>query len=273
MSKARQRQKQKDRRVRREYGLREQATAASRPRRRMLRAGVGVVAALAILLLGSLGLLISDAADPGADSAATASTTTATTDPDAPPPPPPCPAPDGSSPRLTLFQAAPSMCIDPTATYRARFVTTAGAFVADLDPQRSPLAVNNFVFLARYHFYDGLPFGRVVGGFYAQTGDPLGPDRTGPGYSFPDDPLPPKGTYGKGSMVFAHERADDNGSQFLIWLGDEVAELDHVFPLFGQVTPAGMGTLDAISASGGTSEDPVPEEPHRIERIDIIEQS
>lgn len=232
----------------------------------MVRAGIGMVAALAILFLGALGSVLQQDANPGTEDA-TGTTTTAPADPDAPRPPP-CPATDGTAPRLTLFDAAPSMCIDPSASYRARFVTTAGAFVAELDAQRSPLAVNNFVFLARYHFYDDLPFGRVVPDFYAQTGDPLGPGRVGPGYTFPDDPLPAKGTYQAGSLVFAHEQADDNGSQFLIWLGPQVAELDHVFPLFGQVTQ-GLGTLESISTDGGTAENPVPENPYTIERIDI----
>ncbi|CAN5681235.1 hypothetical protein BH24ACT2_BH24ACT2_10880 [soil metagenome] len=265
MSKVSQREKQKARRVRRQHGLKEEATAASRPRRRRMRAAIGVVSALGILFLGTLGsVLVAGFGDEPDETA-----TEIPADPEAPPPPP-CPEANGSSPQRTLFDAPPAMCIDPDSTYRARFVTTAGAFVADLDPQRSPLAVNNFVFLARYHFYDDLPFHRVVPDFYAQTGDPVAPDAVGPGYSFPDDPLPPVGTYQVGSLVFAHEKADDNGSQFLIFLGTEVAQLPHVFPLFGQVTQ-GLGTLEQIGADGGTADDPSPDTPHRIERIDIIE--
>jgi len=232
----------------------------------MVRAGVGMVGALGILFLGALGSVIRQDAGGQAD---TSTTTQVSSDPAAPPPPP-CPETDGSSPRRTLFDAPPAMCIDPAANYRARFVTTAGAFVADLDPQRSPLAVNNFVFLARYHFYDDLPFHRVVKDFYAQTGDPVGVDRVGPGYTFPDDPLPPVGTYREGSLVFAHEKADDNGSQFLIWLSPEVAQIPHAFPLFGQVM-SGMGTLERIESTGGNADDPSPDTPYRIERIDIIE--
>ncbi|HVL03289.1 MAG TPA: peptidylprolyl isomerase, partial [Acidimicrobiales bacterium] len=259
MSKVRQREKQKARRVRRQHGLREEATAASRPRRRLVRAGVGMVAALGILFLGVLGSVIRQDAsqDPRTTTTVARNAEGAVA--------PPCPAPDGSSPRRTLFDAAPAMCIDPNARYQARFVTTAGAFVADLDPERSPLAVNNFVFLARYHFYDDLPFHRVIRGFYAQTGDPVDPDQVGPGYTFDDDPLPPVGTYKVGSLVFAHEEADENGSQFLIWLGPEVSRLPHVYPLFGQVS-SGRGTLERIDADGGTADDPTPDTPHRIER-------
>jgi cyclophilin family peptidyl-prolyl cis-trans isomerase len=266
VSKVRQRERQKARRVRRDHGLREEATAASRPRRRRTRAAVAVVSALGVLFLGTLGTaLVAGLGDQPDETV----TTEEPAEPGAPQPPP-CPAADGSSPRRTLFDTAPTMCIDPEKSYRARFVTTAGAFVADLDPQRSPLSVNNFVFLARYHFYDDLPFHRVVPEFYAQTGDPVGPGQVGPGYTFPDDPLPPVGTYDVGSLVFAHERADENGSQFLIWLDSEVAQLPHVYPLFGQVSQ-GLGTLEQIEADGGTAEDPSPDTPHRIERIDIIE--
>jgi cyclophilin family peptidyl-prolyl cis-trans isomerase len=273
VSKVSQREKQKARRARRNHGLREEATAASRPRRRMVRAAVGVVAALGILLLGVLGSLVGqDAAqDANQDEAATpGSTMPAVTEPGEPSPPP-CPATDGSTPRRTLFDAAPAMCIDPAASYRARFVTSAGVFIADLDQQRSPLAVNNFVFLARYHFYDDLPFHRVVDGFYAQTGDPVAPDLVGPGYTFPDDPLPPVGTYRVGSLVFPHQRANDNGSQILIFLGPDVAQIPHIYPLFGQVSPQGLDTLAEIGADGGNADDPTPDDPHRIERIDIIE--
>lgn len=266
MSKIRQREKRKARRVRRDHGLREQATAASRPRRRRARAAIGVVSALGILFLGTLGTALVAGLD---DSSEDTATTEVPADPDAPPAPP-CPKADGSSPRRTQFNAPPAMCIDPDASYQARVVTTAGAFVADLDAQRSPLAVNNFVFLARYQFYDDMPFHRVVPDFYAQTGDPVARDLVGPGYVFPDDPLPPVGTYQVGSLVFAHERADQNGSQFLVFLGPDVAQIPHVFPLFGQVTQ-GLGTLERIGADGGTAEDPSPDTPHRIERIDIIE--
>lgn len=272
MSKARQRQKQKARRTRRDHGLREEAAAASRPRRRMGRAVVGVIGVIGILFLGVLGSLVGQ--DARQDSAQDQAVATDSTAPDTTrrgaPGPPPCPAPDGSSPRRTLFDAAPAMCIDPAAQYRARFVTSAGVFIADLDQQRSPLAVNNFVFLARYHFYDGLAFPTVIRDAYAQTGDPVAPDLVGPGYTFPDDPLPPAGTYQVGSLVVAHERPDDNGSQFLILLGPQGVELPPVFPLFGQVTQ-GLDVLARIGAAGGTTADPSPEDPPTIERIDIIE--
>lgn len=266
MSKQAQREKQRAKRLRHDHGLREAAVAANRPGRRKATIAVGLLATLAILFLGVLGSVVTnEAVDQQPDASATTVTTTASGAPQ----PPPCPAPDGSSGRRTAFDRAPEMCIDVTKSYQARFVTTAGVFVAELFPERSPLAVNNFVFLARYRFYDGLPFHRVVPGFYAQSGAPEGA-AVGPGYTYADDPLPAPGEYQVGSLVMAHEQADDNGSQFVIWLGPEAAGLDPVFPLFGQVIQ-GQAVLQQIGADGGTSDDPSPATRHVIERLEIIE--
>ena len=239
---------------------------ANRPARRKATIAVGLLATLSILFLGVLGSAVTNEA---VDEQPGESTTTVTSSASGAPQPPPCPAPDGSSGRRTVFDQAPEMCIDVTKSYRARFVTTAGVFFADLFPERSPLAVNNFVFLARYHFYDGLPFHRVVPGFYAQSGAPEG-SAVGPGYTYADDPLPARGQYQVGSLVMAHERPDDNGSQFVIWLGPEASELDPVFPLFGQVTQ-GQAVLQEIGEDGGTGDDPSPDIRHVIERLEIIE--
>lgn len=249
------------------------ATAASRPRKRAARVAVGLVATLGILFLGVLGSLVRQEAaerDPNVTGSTTVITTEPAAAPDASPEPPPCPAADGSSLRRTRFDMAPGRCIDPAKSYRARFVTSAGVFFVELDQQRSPLAVNNLVFLARYHFYDGLTFNRVVSGFYAQAGQ-ISQDQVGPGYTFDDDPLPAKGEYQVGSLVLAHQRADDNGSQFLIWLGPQVKDLDPVFPLFGQVTQ-GLDVIAEIGAGGSKdTNDPKPAVPQVITRIEIIE--
>ena len=101
-----------------------------------------------------------------------------------------CPAKDGSSKRKTFFDAEPGRCIDATAVYEATVRTSAGTMAVELYPGRAFNAVNNFVFLARYHFYDGLPFHRVLKDTFAQTGDPSNPGVTGPGYEFKDDGLP-----------------------------------------------------------------------------------
>lgn len=248
-----------------------EATRASRRHRRLLRVGVGLVAALGILFLGVLGTTVRQetAQERPREPTTTAPAPAAGVEQE--PAPPPCPATDGTAPRRTQFDRAPGMCIDPARNYQARFVTSAGTFTADLFADRSPLAVNNFVFLARHHFYDDLPFHRVAQGLFAQTGDPLSPELVGPGYTYDDDPLPERGEYGVGTMVVAHERPNDNGSQFLIWLGPQAAEFDPVLPLFGQVV-TGLDVLEEIGAAGGTVQDPKPATTHTIERIDILER-
>jgi len=165
------------------------------------------------------------------------------------------------------------MCIDPARTYQARFTTTAGTFEAVLDAHRSPLAVNNFVFLARYHFYDDLPFYKVETNYYAQSGDPVGEAVTGPGYLFPDDPLPGKGEYKVGSLLMAHDRANANGSQFIVLLGPKGAALGPVFPLFGQVTAKGVDALRAINAGGDAtgSRDAPPRVVQSIRTVEILQ--
>ncbi len=102
----------------------------------------------------------------------------------------PCPETDGSSPRTTSFESAPPTCIDPDATYTATFATSAGDFTAELDAASAPETVNNFVTLARYHYYDGIPFHRVVPNFVIQAGDPqVEPTGSGgPGYTIGEEP-------------------------------------------------------------------------------------
>jgi cyclophilin family peptidyl-prolyl cis-trans isomerase len=162
-----------------------------------------------------------------------------------------CPKADGSSPRQLVFDHAPGRCIDATRVYVATIKTTAGTMRAELYPARAFNAVNNFVFLARWHFYDGLPFHRVLKDTFAQTGDPVAPGITGPGYEFKDDGLPNSGSqYVLGAMLYAHEAANRNGSQLLFIVGPGGATLNPTFPLFGQVTK-GMDVLDRINRGAG----------------------
>ena len=72
------------------------------------------------------------------------------------------------------YASAPAIAIDTTKTYSASLVTTKGTIELSLDARAAPVTVNNFVFLAREKFYDGLTFHRVVPGFVVQGGDPAG---------------------------------------------------------------------------------------------------
>ena len=85
------------------------------------------------------------------------------------------------------YDKAPEVGIDTSTSYRAVMETSEGTFTLELFAEQAPVTVNNFVFLAREGFYDGLTFHRVIGGFMIQGGDPEGTGRGGPGYSFQDE--------------------------------------------------------------------------------------
>ena len=95
------------------------------------------------------------------------------------------------------------MVIDADKRYVATMVTSHGTMVIALDPLAAPKTVNSFVFLARYHYYDGVVFHRIIPGFVLQGGDPTGTGSGGPGYRFADE-LPAAGSYKVGSLAMAN---------------------------------------------------------------------
>jgi len=153
----------------------------------------------------------------------------------------PCPPADGSAERQTEFPAPPDMCIDPTKTYTAVLDTTLGSITIALDAAKAPRTVNNFVVLARYNYYNGIIFHRIINGFMCQGGDPTGTGRGGPGYRFADE-LPNPGEYQIGSVAMANAGPDTNGSQFFLVSGPSGAGLPPLYSLFGQITE-GMDVL------------------------------
>ncbi len=157
---------------------------------------------------------------------------------------PECPAIDGSSPRQTSFDGPFDMCIDPSKRYTAEMVTSAGPLTIALDPAAAPTTVNNFVSLARYHYYDGLTFHRVIQGFMLQGGCPEGSGRGGPGYKFQDE-LPKPGRYELGSLAMANAGPNTNGSQFFIISGPSGVGLPPSYSLFGKVVK-GLELVDQI---------------------------
>lgn len=157
---------------------------------------------------------------------------------------PECPAADGSSARQTTFDGEFPMCIDPSKTYTARMVTSMGDITIALDPIGAPRTVNNFVSLARYHYYDGLIFHRIIQGFVCQGGCPEGSGMGGPGYRFADE-LPKPGRYEIGSLAMANAGPDTNGSQFFIISGPNGASLPPNYALFGKVV-AGLDVVVAM---------------------------
>jgi cyclophilin family peptidyl-prolyl cis-trans isomerase len=181
----------------------------------------------------------------------------------------PCPRPDGEARRNSFPSSGPPQCLVVGHSYKARLTTDAGAFVIALDPSKAPASVNAFVFLARYHFYDDLTFHRAKPGFFVQTGDPVTPGVTGPGFVF-DDQLPKKGEYLAGSVAMAHPAGGKNGSQFLIVTEDAPA-LQPVYPLFGQVVE-GLDIVRKIAADGDDKGNPKGV-PHRLLRITVEESA
>ena len=144
------------------------------------------------------------------------------------------PALDGSAPKKQKFDAAPEMGIDPSKRYTATMETSMGTLVIALDPIAAPITVNNFVFLAAQHYYDGVIFHRIIQGFVCQGGDPDGNGRGGPGYKFVDE-LPKPGKYQIGSLAMANAGPNTNGSQFFLISGPSGVQLPPAYALFGQV--------------------------------------
>jgi cyclophilin family peptidyl-prolyl cis-trans isomerase len=182
-----------------------------------------------------------------------------------------CPKADGSSPRKTSFTKAPPTCTDPSKKYTADLVTDAGTIQIALDPAAAPKTVNNFVYLSRYHFYDGLTFHRVIKDFMMQGGDPQGTGSGGPGYPFADE-LPSSATaYKAGSVAMANSGPNTNGSQFFIVFSQAGAsKLQASYSLFGQVS-SGQDVMKKIEADGADADPTPPAVVHKIKTVTIKE--
>ena len=179
-----------------------------------------------------------------------------------------CPAVDGSSPKKQKFDGAPPMCIDPAKRYTAEMVTNKGTMTIALDAIAAPKTVNNFVVLARYHYYDGVGFHRIIPGFMAQGGDPDGSGRGGPGYRFEDE-LPKPGRYEVGSLAMANAGPNTNGSQFFIVSGPSGVGLPPQYSLFGKVVK-GLEVVAALDGCGSPGAG-TPKEPVTITSVTITE--
>ena len=141
------------------------------------------------------------------------------------------------------YTSPPSMVIDPKKKYTAVFKTDAGSFEVELFADKAPKTVNNFVFLAREHFYDGTTFHRVIPGFMAQGGDPTGSGSGGPGYRFADEFHADLRHKGPGILSMANAGPGTNGSQFFI-THDSTPHLDNRHSVFGKVK--GDGDLKTV---------------------------
>ena len=156
----------------------------------------------------------------------------------------PFPPLDGSAPKQQQFSSPPEMGIDPDKRYTATMDTSMGELVIALDSDRAPKTVNNFVFLALHHYFDGIIFHRIIDGFVCQGGDPTGTGTGGPGYRFEDE-LPKPGQYEIGSVAMANAGPSTNGSQFFLISGPNGAGLPPLYSLFGKIVK-GLDVLDAM---------------------------
>lgn len=182
-----------------------------------------------------------------------------------------CPADDGSSERITSFSDEPPMCIDSAKSYSAVIKTNLGDIAVDLYADKAPSTVNNFVFLSRYHYYEGAPFHRIIEDFMIQGGDAVGPaPGTGsPGYAIDEEP-PEVGEYKVGSLAMAKTAAPKStGSQFFIVTGAQGEALPPQYSLFGEVTE-GMEVVESIEGIPTTPAD-APTEEIFIESVTITE--
>ena len=180
-----------------------------------------------------------------------------------------CPSPEGV-PEITsaTYDAAPEMQIDPAATYHATMVTTCGTIEIDLFAADAPLAVNNFVFLAREGFYDGVIFHRVISGFMIQGGDPTGTGTGGPGYRFEDELAASRSHgYKMGTLAMANAGPNTNGSQFFIMHQDY--GLPPQYSVFGKTTE-GQDVVNDIAAVSTNRQDR-PDEDVVIQTVEITE--
>ena len=166
---------------------------------------------------------------------------------------------------MKSYPAPPAMAIDPALKYSATIDTSAGQMTAELFAAEAPKTVNNFVFLARDGFYNGVIFHRVISGFMIQGGDPTGTGRGGPGYRFNDEPV--KRGYERGILAMANAGPNTNGSQFFVMHANY--GLAPNYTIFGKLT-GGEDVLDKIAtAQTGAQDRPVT--PVTINAITITE--
>lgn len=201
--------------------------------RRLIATATAVATLVAVPLIAGCGS--SDSASTGADTAATGAT-------------------GAEAGAAKTWSSAPKMAIDPKSTYTAVLRTSEGNITIALDPKTAPKTVNNFVFLSKEGFYDGLTFHRVVPGFVIQGGDPQGTGVGGPGFTV-NTPPPGNFTFRNGDVAMAkagNEPPGEAGSQFFIVSTEAGAsQLEPLYAVVGHVVDdASAETLRRIDALG-----------------------
>lgn len=258
------------------YAKQAELQRARQRRRNLRRAGSLLALVVAVVLI--VVLVSSGGGKKPKPTAAKSSTTTSTTNPYAAPTTQPltsaavvptCPS-DHEVTRVVWFAKAPPDCIGKTAVFDATFVTSLGDFTVQMDAASSYAAVNNFVFLARWNYYNGTFFHRIIPGFVIQGGDPAGTGTGGvhgyPGYHFTGNYPPAScktepsgaGCYVPGDLVMANSNSDPetqnastDGSQFFVVLpgGQKTLNKEPTYTIFGKVI-SGMPIVEQIGKDG-----------------------
>jgi len=158
----------------------------------------------------------------------------------------PAPRPDDMS-----WDAAPAETLKPDTDYTLTLATNCGDIVIATEPSKAPITVNSMVFLANEGYFDLTACHRLTteGIFVLQCGDPAGNGTGGPGYSIPDENLPPEGTanYPAGTVAMANAGPGTGGSQFFIVYEDTT--LPSGYTIWGRVNE-GLDVVQGIAAAG-----------------------
>lgn len=245
-------------------------------RMRKIRIASSVAAALVI----GLALFLAFRGGGGKPVATPTASPTPSPSPTGSPSPAPCTTPGPQTIGKKTFAAPPCDVINRDLFYLAKLTTSMGPITLKLDPRLAPKTVNNFVFLARQGFYDGVGFHRIEDEptfAIVQGGDPKGDGSGGPGYDFDGEVPPPTAKYTKGVVAMAKPQAKfpgelpQNGSQFFIVVRDW-NDLPPEYTIFGEVieTAESFATLQgmiAAKAPGSSS----PKEPIVITKVTIEE--
>ena len=283
-------------RVQAQQEAREQALRRAQRKRRMI--GIGVIVVVVLATIGGVFAATREksttTASPSTTKAAPSSTgSTIKTNPNPPAALPtvapgaaitgatPCPATDGSSERTTSFEQAPPTCIDADAhDYTAVIRTSKGDIEVYLLPEASPQSVNNFVTLARYHYYDGLPITRIIPRGWAEIDDITDADgNRGPGYRLANE-ADARGTVASPNTVAMVPDPDGTtGGGFLFGIADQYAGMPANVVQIGMIADARLvkgpdGPLDETvtqEVDKAATESHHPAEVITIEGIDIIE--
>ena len=169
-------------------------------------------------------------------------------------------------PSAQVEAVSTEMVITKNKTYSALLRTTQGDITMQFSADKTPITVNNFVYLARKRFYDNTVFHRIIKGFMIQGGDPEGTGMGGPGYEFEDEVF--EGKYTRGTVAMANSGPDTNGSQFFVTLAP-TEHLNGKHTIFGKVV-AGMENVKKIGLTKVDEQMNKPFTPITINSIKIV---